>query len=202
ESRNVDIDENYSREFYLDTLKYATPKDVLGKPKTVASVILKPDVFHINFTHDTRDINEGPIKTKYVELDSMTDKLNAQLQIARKIRAVDADRVAEAVLSKHFFRDIKGNLRTFSRQKFRCVSCPEKYRRPPLSGRCLACGSRLLMTVSEGAVKKYIEPSRHVIDEYKVSSYVRQQFSVLEDGAENLFGKRAKQLSLARFNAG
>ena len=58
------------------------------------------------------------------------------------------------------------------------------------------------MTVSEGSVKKYIEPSRHVIEEYKVSTYIRQQFSVLEDGAENVFGKRAKQLSLAKFNAG
>ncbi len=202
EARNVDIDESYSREFYMDTMQYPTPKDVLGKPETVASVILTPAVFHINFTHDTHDINEGPIKTKYVELDSMTDKMNAQLQIAKKIRAVDANKVAEAVLSKHFFRDIKGNLRTFSTQKFRCVSCTEKYRRPPLSGRCLACGSRLLMTVSEGSVKKYIEPSRHVIEEYKVSSYIRQQFSVLEDGAENVFGKRAKQLSLAKFNAG
>ena len=202
EARNVDIDENYSREFYMDTMQYPTPKDVLGKPETVASVILTPAVFHINFTHDTHDINEGPIKTKYVELDSMTDKMNAQLQIAKKIRAVDANKVAEAVLSKHFFRDIKGNLRTFSTQKFRCVSCTEKYRRPPLSGRCLACGSRLLMTVSEGSVKKYIEPSRHVMEEYKVSSYIRQQFSVLEDGAENVFGKRAKQLSLAKFNAG
>lgn len=58
------------------------------------------------------------------------------------------------------------------------------------------------MTVSEGSIKKYIEPSRQIMDVYKVSSYLRQQFALLEDTAEQLFGRKGKQLSLAKFNAG
>lgn len=200
EAWNVDIDDQYSREFYESTYTFPTPKEAAKKPRLVASVIRTPEVFHIKFTHDTKDINEGPLKTKYVELDSMSDKLDAQLSIAKKLRSVDENKVAEEVLSKHFFRDIKGNARTFSYQKFRCVSCNDKYRRPPLSGRCLSCGGRLLMTVTEGSVKKYIEPSRRIMDSFKVSTYLRQQFALLEDTTDQLFGHKGKQLSLSKFN--
>ena len=99
----------------------------------------------------------------------------------------------------HFLKDIKGNLRTFSRQKTRCIKCNEKYRRVPLLGRCIKCHGKLVLTVSEGAVRKYIEPSKQMMDRYNLSPYTRQQFLLLERAVDSLFGKRARQLNLANF---
>ena len=49
----------------------------------------------------------------------MEEKLTGQLDIAQKVRAVDAEDVARLVIEKHFLRDIKGNLRRFSKQEFK-----------------------------------------------------------------------------------
>jgi len=65
----------------------------------------------------------------------MIDKLEAELELGRIIRAVDEDDVAERVLNTHFIRDLMGNLNAFSKQKMRCTKCNSKYRRMPLSGK-------------------------------------------------------------------
>jgi DNA polymerase II large subunit len=59
----------------------------------------------------------------------MIDKMEAQLSLASRIRAVDAPDVAERVLKSHFLPDLIGNLRSFSRQRMRCIKCGEKFRR-------------------------------------------------------------------------
>ena len=85
--------------------------------------------------------------TAYKSLGPMLDKVNVQLRLAEKISAVDAREVATLVISTHFLKDIKGNIRTFAGQQFRCDECNTKYRRVPLSGRCQKCGGKLLLTV-------------------------------------------------------
>lgn len=200
EAWKVDISSEYPLEFYEDTMSYKTISELTKRPRLVADVIKTPEVFHIKFTHNTLDVNDAPIKTKYVELGSMKDKVTAQLGLAEKIVAVNKDAVAEAVISKHFIRDIKGNLRTFSEQKVRCSQCNAKYRRVPLIGKCY-CGGKLMLSVSEGAIRKYIEPTKHIIEKYKISPYLFQQFSLLEKDVDSLFGKKARQLGLDRFGA-
>ncbi|MFH1471426.1 MAG: DNA polymerase II large subunit [Nanoarchaeota archaeon] len=200
EAWRVDISSEYPLEFYEDTMNYKTISELTKKPRLVADVIKTSEVFHIKFTHGTADVNDAPIKTKYVELGSMKDKVTAQLGLAEKIVAVNKDSVAELVISKHFLRDIKGNLRTFSEQKVRCATCNAKYRRVPLIGKCY-CGGKLMLSVSEGAIRKYVEPTKHIIEKYKISPYLFQQFSLLEKDIDSLFGKKARQLGLERFNA-
>jgi len=200
EAWKVDISDSYPLEFYEDSMLYKTVSELTKKPRIVADVIKTPEVFHIKFTHGTNDVNDAPIKTKYVELGSMKDKVTAQLGLAEKIVAVNKDSVAEAVISKHFLRDIKGNLRTFSEQKVRCANCNAKYRRVPLIGKCY-CGGKLMLSVSEGAIRKYIEPTKHIIETYKISPYLFQQFTLLEKDVDSLFGKKARQLGLEKFNA-
>ncbi len=200
EAWKVDVSSSYPLEFYEATMGYKTISELTKKPRLVADVIKTPEVFHIKFTHDTSDVNDAPIRTKYVELGSMTDKVSAQLSLAEKIVAVNKDAVAEAVISKHFLRDIKGNLRTFSEQKVRCSQCNAKYRRVPLIGKCY-CGGKLMLSVSEGAIRKYIEPTKHIIEKYKISPYLFQQFSLLEKDIDSLFGKKARQLGLGKFGA-
>ncbi len=107
------------------------------------------------FTHDTLDISQGPVMSRYKILKTMMDKMNAQLNLAAKIRAVDEADVAYKVIERHFLPDIIGNLRAFSKQSVRCPTCNITYRRIPLSGVCRTCGGKLILTVHEKSVKKY-----------------------------------------------
>ena len=62
------------------------------------------------------------------------------------------------------------------------------------------CNGNLALTVSEGAVRKYIEVMRFVMDRYGVDLYTRQNAEWLASSADSLFNNdRAKQLSLADF---
>src|SRR3989338_2372658 len=112
----------------------------------------------------------------------MEEKLKGQMELAEKIRAVDAVDVARLVIEKHLLRDIKGNLRKFSMQEFRCSKCTEKYRRPPLIGKCLACGNRLIFTVSEGTIIKYLEPAISLSDKYNIPAYLKQVLELKKTG--------------------
>lgn len=69
----------------------------------VSSRLGTPEQYdHFMFTHDTKDIAAGPLNSSYKTLGSMIEKMEAQLTLANKIRAVDAPDVAERVLKSHF----------------------------------------------------------------------------------------------------
>ena len=56
------------------------------------------------------------------------------------------------------------------------------------------------MTVSEGAVRKYIKVTKHVMATYGVDTYTKQNVEWLADSVDSLFNNdRAKQLSLSDF---
>jgi DNA polymerase II large subunit len=90
-------------------------------------------------------------------------------------------------------KDTKGNLRKFSQQEFRCVECNEKFRRPPLTGKCLKCGGKLIFTVSEGFVVKYLEASIALAEKYNVSTYLKQTLELLKQRVESVFGKEKER---------
>jgi len=68
------------------------------------------------------------------------------------------------------------------------VKCNEKYRRPPLVGKC-RCGGRLIFTVSEGSIIKYLEPSLSLAEKYHVPAYVRQSLELTRRHVASVFGK-------------
>jgi len=188
---DVDIAPNHSLEFYEAAEKGADPNTV--GLKTVESVLEAPEaLLNWPFTHYTSDINNGPIVNTYSE-GEMLDKLDKQLALAEKIRAVDAQDVAERIISSHFLPDIKGNLRTFSRQKLRCTKCNTKYRRPPLAGLCTVCGHKLTMTVHEGTIKKYLDISKRMIIKYNINPYLAQQITMLSNSIDSIFGIEAQK---------
>ena len=129
----------------------------------------------------------------------MSEKLEAELDLAEEIWAVDADDVAERVLNTHFIRDLMGNLSAFSKQKFRCTKCNTSYRRMPLAGKCTKfkgkgiCNGNIIPTVHEGSVKKYLEVSRKMVEKYKVSEYTRQRVEVLDLAIESTFGEEKQE---------
>jgi DNA polymerase II large subunit len=207
EALNVDVCDHYPLEVYTGALMYAEPKTLVKLVDRVENRVGKPEqVEGFHYTHDTSDISAGPIESMYTRMKSMTDKLGAELELAEKIRAVDADDVAERVLNTHFIRDLMGKLSEFSKQKFRCTKCNTSYRRMPLAGKCTKfkgrgiCNNPVIPTVHEGSVKKYLEMSREICRKYKVSEYTKQRVEVIDLAIESTFGEETQeQLGLADF---
>ena len=100
---------------------------------------------------------------------------------------------------RHFIRDLQGNLSAFSKQKFRCTKCNTSYRRMPLAGKC-KCGGNIIPTVHEGSVKKYLQMSRQICEEYNITEYTRQRIEVIDMNIESTFGEeKVEQMGLADF---
>lgn len=147
----------------------------------------------MGYTHETSNINSGVLCSAYKTIPTMEEKLQGQMELARKIRAVDTADVAKLVIEKHFLKDIKGNLRKFSTQEFRCSKCNEKFRRPSLQGKCDACGSKLIFTVTEGSVIKYLESSVNLAQVYDAPPYLKQSLEVTKRRIEGVFGKASER---------
>jgi DNA polymerase II large subunit len=207
EALNVDVCEKYPIELYTGALTFIEPKTISGLIDRVERRLGTPAQLEgFQFTHDTSDISAGPLESMYTQMKTMTDKLEAELVLAEKIRAVDADDVAERVLSTHFIRDLMGNLSAFSKQKFRCTKCNTSYRRMPLAGKCTkfrgkgVCNGPIIPTVHEGSVKKYLEMSREICRKYKISEYTKQRVEVIDLAITSTFGEeKHEQLGLADF---
>ncbi|MCA9487446.1 MAG: DNA polymerase II large subunit [Nanoarchaeota archaeon] len=152
---------------------------------------------NIGFTHDTTDFNEGVHCSSYKLLGQMQEKVDHQMKLVEKLRSVDTSDTARLIIERHFMRDMRGNLRSFSMQSFRCVKCNEIYRRPPLSGVCLACGGKLIFTINEGGIKKYLEPALNLAKKYNLSVYLRQNLDLVKGYIDSIFGKeKEKQAGL------
>lgn len=196
EVHGMDIVWNYPIELYEAALEYKKPWEV--KIRQIDNVIGTPGQYlGMGFTHDTTSINAGVRCSSYKTLPSMQEKLQGQMDLAEKIAAVDESDVARLVIEKHFMKDIKGNLRKFSLQVFRCVKCNEKFRRPPLVGICTNCGGKIIFTISEGSVVKYLEPAMSLGEKYNVSPYLKQSLELVKRRVEDVFGKdKDKQVGL------
>jgi DNA polymerase II large subunit len=197
---DMDTAWKYPLEFYEAALEMKKPWDV--KVEQLSSLLGTPRQYEgFGFTHDTDNFNKGALCSAYKTLPTMEDKLIGQMELAQRIRAVDMDDVAKLVIQKHFLKDIKGNLRKFSMQTFRCVKCNTKYRRPPLSGKCTECpNGKLIFTISEGSVVKYLGHSLRLSQEYDFSPYLKQTIQILQMDVNNVFGKeKEKQAGLGEF---
>jgi len=186
---DMDICSFYPLEFYSAALNYKDPREV--EIKQIKHYLEKEE--KIGFTHNSFDINNGIKCSSYKTIPSMEDKLKRQMALAEKIEAVSESDVARLVIEKHFLKDIKGNLRKFSIQQFRCVNCNEKYRRPPLIGKCLKCGGRIIFTISEGFVLKYLEPSLSLAKKYNVPDYLKHNLELVKRRVEDVFGKETEK---------
>jgi DNA polymerase II large subunit len=201
EAHNVDIMREYPLEFYEATRGLAETGEV-EDVMTIAEETLGTDREYSGFdhSHDTTDIAAGPDLSAYKTLGSMQEKMDAQLALSRKLRAVDQTDVAERIIEYHFLPDLLGNLKAFSSQEFRCLGCGEKFRRAPLSGDCPECGGDINLTVHEGSVNKYMDTAIHVAEEFGCKDYTKQRLEILETRIERIFEDDTnKQSGIADF---
>ena len=196
EAHDLDIIPQYPLELY--TSSFVSPsefsvemvKDRLGTLEQYRG---------FKFTHPNTDIAQGPQESAYKTLPTMMEKITAQFEIARRIRAVDINDTAERLIKSHFIPDLIGNLRSFSKQSFRCVNCNKKYRRVPLKGSCIRCGGKIVLTISRGSVEKYLEIAKELEEKYIISGYVSQRIHLVEREIEMIFHETQQQLQLTDF---
>jgi DNA polymerase II large subunit len=200
EAHNIDCLRSYPLEFYQAAMDMRDPKELEGIMDMISKRIGSQRQYEgIGFTHDTKDISEGPKNSAYTTLETMQDKMEAQLELGKKIRAVDERDVAIKVINKHFLPDMAGNLRSFSTQMVRCTKCGEKYRRVPLSGVC-KCDNPLVLTVHEASVKKYLEVSKDISEKYELDDYTKERIMILEMSMNSVFNNdKVKKCKLSDF---
>ncbi|MCL1979171.1 MAG: DNA polymerase II large subunit, partial [Methanomassiliicoccaceae archaeon] len=201
EAHNIDCLRRYPLEFYKAAMDMRDAKELEKDMDLISGRIGTLLQYEgLGFTHDTKDISEGPMNSAYTTLLTMTDKMNAQLLLGKKIRAVDERDVAIKVINKHFLPDMAGNLRSFSTQMVRCTKCGEKYRRMPLSGMCNKCENQLNLTVYEASVRKYLEVSKEISEKYELDDYTKERIMILEMSMDSVFNNdKIKKCRLSDF---
>jgi len=147
----------------------------------------------IGFTHDTTNLNNGVLCSSYKLLPTMRDKVEHQMALVEKLRAVDEAATARLMIERHFMRDIRGNLRKFSMQGFRCVKCNKIMRRPPLTGVCPKCRGKIIFTIHEGGIKKYLEIATELANKYNLSTYMKQNLELVKRYIDSIFGKELER---------
>ena len=202
QAHEVDVAGKYPLLFYEKTWEQADPRQTSTIIDTIEDRLNTPAQFEgFKYTVPVSNVNMGNPESIYKKFGKMTDKLYSQLALAEKIAAVDADVVASKVLTTHFIRDIAGNLRAFTTQKFRCKGCNKKFRRIPLMGKCTACNSDLILTVYRGGIEKYLPAATQLVKKYGLLEYYAQRLSMVEEEILTLFeGKKPRQWSLTAFS--
>ncbi|MBI5884488.1 DNA polymerase II large subunit, partial [archaeon] len=194
----LEICDSYPLELFEKAKDFADSKAIevervahrLGTDKQYSGMLL---------THSTTTFDEGPKTTRYVQLKSMNEKIHRQAKLQNKISAVEHKDALERVIASHFMPDIIGNARAFSRQTFRCGKCNEIYRRVPLKGLC-KCGNKLILTVAEGSVTKYLDIAKEIITSYGLSAYLLQRINLVEKEIKSIFkNEKQQQTSLTAF---
>jgi DNA polymerase II large subunit len=198
------LDFEYLREYPLELYRLAEEKKHSSEVKvnTIKEILKRGENPFIGagFTHSTNNFNEGVLCSSYKKLVTMQDKVEHQMELVEKLRSVDTADAARLIIDRHFIRDIRGNLRKFSMQEFRCVSCNEIVRRPPLNGVCPKCGGKLIFTIHEGGIKKYLDSALNLAKKYNLSTYLQQNLELVKRYIDAVFGRELeKQRALADY---
>ncbi len=201
EAHAMDVVSGYGLEFYDKTFSYPAPGEVKVE---VVGDRLNTDAIYKNllFTHESsiRAVADAPKRSAYTTLKTMNDKINMQFSLMDKLYSIDKRDAARRLILSHFIPDLMGNLHSYSRQSFRCVSCNAKYRRVPLKGVCTKCGGKLLLTISKGGIEKYLETATDLADRYDLEPYIKQRILLLRDEIEAVFGSIGVAVDDKQFN--
>ena len=191
EAMNLDTLGSYPLEFYEATERHEAPSKIEKIMKPMKVLLEETGTYrNCSFNFDTTSFNDGTLVSAYKTIGSMEDKIEKQLDLARVIRAVDADDVAARVLTAHFLPDIFGNFRGFFTQEFRCTKCNAKYRRVPLSGKCLKCkNSTIILTIHRGNIVKYLDETVKISKNFKLPEYLNMRIINMVDTIESTFEK-------------
>jgi DNA polymerase II large subunit len=206
EALNVDINWVYPVEFYELSQKTPNPKEVLKVGiNTVEGVLgTENESRGFGYTHGTNDCAEGPKNNPYNTLESMRQKTMAQFALGTTLHSVNNKEQSSKLIDRHLIRDMRGNLRAFGQQKVRCTKCGESYRRPPINGECrtiidkkvdpftnneveVLCPGNLILTVTQGSIKKYDGLMGELVEKYGCDDYTEQMYGLVSKWVRETF---------------
>jgi len=191
---NVEVVEVFPSAFFEEAECHADPKRISDLIETLSHRVgTEGELQPLAFTHEVENLNSCNKESSYKKLESMSEKVQEQLDLAELVKAVDAREVARRLLSTHFMRDLTGNLKAFSTQKLRCTRCNTRYRRAPLSGKCQKCGGKISLTVHKGSIEKYLEIAEHLVSRYNIGEYHEQRLKLIRDEIASLFERTNKK---------
>lgn len=197
QAHHMDVCASYPLKFYEATLRKENPASIT-KDMDVIQDRLKTEKQYcgFGFTHDTSTITIKQSRSSYSTLVTLQEKLDRQIELAQKIRAVNPDEVVKSVLRTHLLPDIIGNTKAFTSQTFRCKSCGAKYRRMPMKGTCLSCDGPLQPSVTRGSVEKYLQLGLRLSEKYNVGDYLRSRFVLAAEELATLFKPQGQQMDM------
>lgn len=206
EAQNLDVGWTYPLELFRAAEKHLPAKEIAPRMDLVAHRLGTPRQYEgFGYTAETRLIHEGPLDSRYKTLETMPEKMAAQLALADRLRGVDGADVAARVITHHLLPDLIGNLKAFAKQSVRCTKCNTKYRRMPLSGRCTrrlgtgkaTCDNLLTLTVHQASVRKYMDLCVELAERYEIPEYTRQHIRLVQKFIDDSF--RTRETKLAAF---
>ncbi len=202
EVHEMEIGYNYPLELYIAAEAISEP--YLKEIPVVSKTLNQENQFNsIGFTHDTYQYDLGPKQSTYTKINDMTKKVLLQIALQEKIEAVDKRGAMEIVVNTHFYPDLIGNTRAYTRQQFRCSKCNAKFRRLPIYTeiKCPKCKEgNIILTISEGSVKKYLDITKELVYNNHLSQYTQERLEILEDEINSVFNKeKSKQKNIGDF---
>ncbi|MEM2983859.1 MAG: hypothetical protein QXL24_01450, partial [Candidatus Jordarchaeaceae archaeon] len=74
------------------------------------------------------------------------------------------------------------------------------YRRPPLQGKCTSCGGKLVLTVHQAGIEKYLPFALSIADRFDLPPYIKQRLNLLKQNIGLIFEEeKVKQAKLIEF---
>jgi len=193
QAHNFDVAWKYPLAFYQATESSPNASKVSGLVETIRNrVNLQDQFYNYGFTHSTSSITIKSSRSAYSTLNTLSDKISKQIEVAEKIEAVSAKQVVESIIKTHLIRDIMGNMKKYSTQSFKCRACSRTLRRPTVSAHCEVCGGELRETLTRGSVEKYLAIARRLAHEYDVDEYIKERLDLLVREMDQLFPAREK----------
>jgi DNA polymerase II large subunit len=193
QAHNFDVAWKYPLSFYEATGSSPNASKVSELVATIRDrVNLQDQFYNYGFTHDTSSITIRSSRSAYSTLNTLSDKISKQIEVAEKIEAVSARQVVESIIKTHLIRDIMGNMKKYSTQSFKCRGCGRTLRRPTVSARCEVCGGDLRETLTRGSVEKYLAIARKLAHDYDVDEYIKERLDLLVREMDQLFPTREK----------
>ncbi|MCS7142432.1 MAG: DNA polymerase II large subunit [Aigarchaeota archaeon] len=202
---NFEVIERYPLEFYRAASEGRPAVELEGVVKLASDLMREGGGWCVGarYTTPTSQVVTEVSDSNYKRLKTMLDKVKVQLELAKKISAVNEVSVAERVMASHILPDILGNMKSYFSQSYICKRCGAKYRRPPLSVNCRLCGGEISQTVYRGTVSKYLELAEELLTEYIKDPYLREGVIVAMENFESIFKRsnvgKDRQSSLKRF---
>ncbi len=191
QAHNFDVSWTYPKAFYTATSSSPNASKASALIETIRNRINKTDQFYnYGFTHATSRITIKSPRSAYSTLETLSDKIAKQVEVAEKIEAVDARQVVESIIKTHLIRDIMGNMKKYSTQSFKCKGCNRTLRRPTVSSHCEVCGGELRETLTLGSVQKYLGIARRLAKQYGVDEYIVERLDLLVREMDQLFPNR------------